>query len=96
MPSEGRKQKYSEAEKIVFALVMASRKLKLYFQAHQIKAFMGKLLQKLIESINHFNRMTAWADQLATFGLEYEPRRDIKAQALVDLITECTTRPPVG
>ncbi|XP_057251740.1 uncharacterized protein LOC130591823 [Beta vulgaris subsp. vulgaris] len=92
----GAEAKYSEVEKMVFALVMASRKLKPYFQAHQIKVLTGQPLRKVIESRNHSSRMTDWADQLADFGLEYEPRRAIKAQALADFITECTTRPPVG
>ncbi|XP_021844707.1 uncharacterized protein [Spinacia oleracea] len=38
--------------------------------------------------------MTEWANQLSDFGLEYEPRRAIKAQALADFIIECTNRPP--
>ncbi|XP_048492941.1 uncharacterized protein LOC125493531 [Beta vulgaris subsp. vulgaris] len=92
----GAEAKYSEVEKMVFALVMESRKLKPYFQAHQIKVLTGQPLRKVIESRNHSSRMTDWADQLADFGLEYEPRRAIKAQALADFITECTTRPPVG
>ncbi|XP_010665592.2 uncharacterized protein LOC104882874 [Beta vulgaris subsp. vulgaris] len=92
----GAEAKYNEVEKMVFALVMASRKLKPYFQAHQIKVLTGQLLPKVIESRNHSSRMTDWADQLADFGLEYEPRRAIKAQALADFTTECTTRPPVG
>ena len=33
---------------------------------------------------------------MADIGLEYEPRREIKAQALVDFITECATRPRYG
>ena len=40
--------------------------------------------------------MTDWADQVAYFGLEYEPIIAIKAQALADFITECTTRLLVG
>lgn len=39
--------------------------------------------------------MTDWEDQLADFGLEYEPSRAIKAQALANFITECTTWPLV-
>lgn len=37
--------------------------------------------------------MTEWADQLADFGLEYEPRRAIKAQTLADFISEYSSRP---
>ncbi|XP_057250719.1 uncharacterized protein LOC125497729 [Beta vulgaris subsp. vulgaris] len=92
----GAEAKYSDVEKMVFALVMARRKLKPYFQEHPIKVLTGQPLRKIIESRNHSSRMTDWADQLADFGLEFEPRRAIKAQALADFITECATRPPVG
>ena len=30
--------------------------------------------------------MTEWEDQFVDFGLEYEPRREMKAQALTDFI----------
>ena len=75
----GAEAKYSKVEKMVFTLVMASQNLKPYFQAHQIKVLIGQSLRKVIESTNHSSRMTDWADQLADFGLEYEPRRAIKA-----------------
>ena len=87
---------YNEVEKIVFALIMASLKLKPYFQAHQIKVLTTQPLRKLIESRNHSSRMTDWANQLADFGLEYDSRRAIKSQALADFITECITTPSVG
>ena len=90
------KAKYSEVENMVFALIMASRKLKPYLQAHQIKVLTRQPLRKVIERRVHSSRMTDWVDQLADFGLEYVPGRAIKAQALPDLITECTTPPPVG
>ena len=33
--------------------------------------------------------MVKWAIELAPYGLSYEPRKDIKAQALADFIAEC-------
>ncbi|XP_056690478.1 uncharacterized protein [Spinacia oleracea] len=89
----GAESRYSDIEKLVFALVMARRKLKPYFQAHPIKVLTSQPIRKIIEGRNHSSRMTDWDDQLADFGLEYEPRRAIKAQALADFIAECTNRP---
>ena len=71
---------------------MASRKLKPYFQALPIKVLTGRPIRKMIESRNHLTRMTEWADQLANFKSEYEPRRAIKAQTLADFISECSSR----
>ena len=75
---------------------MASRKLKPYFQAHPIKVIIGQPIRKVIESRNRSTRMTEWTYQLADFGLEYEPRRAIKAKALADFISECSSRPTDG
>lgn len=59
---QGAESKYSQIEKMVYALVMASRKLKPYFQAHPIKVLTGQPLRKVIENRNHSSRMTDWAD----------------------------------
>jgi hypothetical protein len=40
----GAKLNYSEIEKIVYALVVASRKLKQYFQAHEIRGVQPLIL----------------------------------------------------
>ncbi|XP_021743464.1 uncharacterized protein LOC110709553 [Chenopodium quinoa] len=77
--------RYSMIEKLVYALVIASRKLKPYFHAHPVTVLTKQPIRKIIEGRNHSNRMTEWANQLSNYGLEYEPRRVIKAQALADL-----------
>ena len=89
---KGAEVRYSKIEKMVFALIMASRKLKPYFQAHPIKVPIGQPIRKIIENKNHLTRMTEWEDQLADFELEYEQRSAIKAQALAIFIS--CLRPP--
>ena len=77
-------------EKVLFAVVMASRKLKPYFQSHRITVRNIQPLKKTLEGKNKSSRVTNWANQLADFGIEYEPRTTIKAQALADFIAEST------
>lgn len=43
----GAKQNYSELEKIAYTVVMASRKLKHYFQCHHIKVLSAQPLESL-------------------------------------------------
>ena len=83
----------SEVEKVLFAIVMANRKLKPYFQSHQIIVRTSQPLKKILEGKNKSSRVTDWANQLADFGIEYEPRTAIKAQALADFIAESTIPP---
>ncbi|XP_021733078.1 uncharacterized protein LOC110699873 [Chenopodium quinoa] len=89
----GAETRYTLIEKVVYALVMASRKLKPYFQAHPIKVLTSQPIKKVLESKNHSSRMTDWSNQLADFGIEFEPWKAIKAQALADFIAECAHRP---
>ncbi|XP_057518009.1 uncharacterized protein LOC130798929 [Amaranthus tricolor] len=86
----GSEGNYSEVEKVLFAIVMASRKLKPYFQSHQIIVRSSQPVKKILEGKNKSSRVTDWANQLADFGIEYEPRTAIKAQALEDFIVEST------
>ncbi|XP_057537976.1 uncharacterized protein LOC130815501 [Amaranthus tricolor] len=87
---QGSEGNYSEVEKVLFAIVMASRKLKPYFQSHQIIVRSSQPVKKILEGKNKSSRVTDWANQLADFGIEYEPRTAIKAQALADFIAEST------
>jgi hypothetical protein len=48
------KTRYLKAEKIVLALVSTSRKLKPYFQTHQIIVLMDQPLQQILHKLNMF------------------------------------------
>lgn len=50
----GTKLAYSELEKVVYALVMASRKLRHYFKGHPIKVFTNKTPARLIQQHGSF------------------------------------------
>lgn len=63
---------YSKVEKVLFAVVMASRKLKPYFQSHQIRVMTNQLLKKILKGRNHSNRICDCANQLADYGIEFE------------------------
>ncbi|XP_057517953.1 uncharacterized protein LOC130798872 [Amaranthus tricolor] len=90
----GSEGNYCEVEKVIFAIVMASRKLKPYFQSNPIIVRTDQPLKKILEGKNKSSRVTDWANQLADFGIEYESRTAIKAQALADFIAESTSPPP--
>ena len=81
---------YSTIEKFVLALVMASRKLRPYFQAHKIKVLKNQPLRNIIHSPKASGRLIKWAIELGEFDIKYKPRAAIKAHALADLMVECT------
>ncbi|KAL8134178.1 hypothetical protein AgCh_009294 [Apium graveolens] len=81
---------YSTIEKFALALVMASRKLRPYFHAHQIEVLTNQPLRNIIHSPKASGRLIKWAIELGEFDIKYKSRTAIKAQALADFVVECT------
>ncbi|XP_074355974.1 uncharacterized protein LOC141695641 [Apium graveolens] len=75
-------------EKLVYALILAARKLRPYFQAHRIEVRTAYPLPHLLHKPESSGRMLKWAVELGQFDLEYCPRTAIKGQALADFILE--------
>ena len=65
---EGR---YLLMEKLAFALITASRKLRHYFQAHVIVVMMDHPLKKSMTKLEVAGRLIQWAIELSTFDVKY-------------------------
>ena len=87
---QGAEAKYPRIEKIAFALIVASRKLRPYFQANPILVMMDQLIKKSMNKLEAAGRMVQWAIELSQFDIKYHPRIAIKVQALADFIAEFT------
>ena len=46
--------------------------------------------EKVIGKVEKSGRLTKWAFELTEFGISYQPRTAIKAQALADFLAECS------
>ena len=88
---QGTNSRYPRIEKIVFALIVASHKLRQYFQANPILVMMDQPIKKSMKKPEAAGRMIQWAIELSQFDIEYYPRTAIKAQALDDFIAEFTS-----
>ena len=87
---EGAESRYPRIEKIAFALIVASRKLRQYFQSNPILVMTDQPIKKSMNKPKAAGRMVQWAIELSQFDIEYRPRTAIKAQALADFIAEFT------
>ena len=87
---QGAESRYPRIEKITFALIVASRKLRQYFQANPILVMADQPIKKSMNKPEAAGRMVQWAIELSQFDIEYHPRTAIKAQALADFIVEFT------
>lgn len=70
-------------EKLAYCLIIASRRLRHYFQAHPIK--------QIIHKYEASGRILKWAIELSKFGIRFTPQTAIKRQALTYFINECIT-----
>ena len=84
---QGAKVKYPRIEKITFALIVASRKLRPYFQVNPILVMTDQPIKNSMNRPEAAGRMVQWVIELSQFDIEYHPRTAIKAQALVDFIS---------
>ena len=64
---------------MAFALIIASRKLRPYFQAHMILVITDQPLRKAIGGPDIAGKMIEWAVELSQFDVDYKPRTAIKA-----------------
>ena len=86
--------RYTKLEKLTYALLITTRKLRPYFQGHTIT-----LINQPIKAVLHWpnisRRIAKWAIELTEFDINFQPRLSIKAQILADFVIECTIPDPV-
>ncbi|KAI3787111.1 hypothetical protein L1987_41330 [Smallanthus sonchifolius] len=80
--------RYSTLEKLVLALVHASRRLNRYFQAHPVTVLTNHKLQNVLRKPELSGRLAQWAIELGAHQLTYKPRPAIKGQVLADFVSE--------
>jgi hypothetical protein len=78
-------------EKMAFALTIASRKLRPYFQAHTITVLTEYPLKKVLRKLDLSGRLVNWAIELSEFDIEFVSRSAIKGQVLADFVAEFTS-----
>ncbi|GJS01663.1 reverse transcriptase domain-containing protein [Tanacetum coccineum] len=79
---------YTAMEKLVLALVHASKMLRRYFQAHPITVITDQPIKNVLSNPKVAGRMQKWSIQLGMFGIHYRPRVSVKGQVLADFIVE--------
>jgi ribonuclease HI len=82
---------YSELEKIAYVVIMSSRKLHHYFEAHKIMVVSNQPLYDLFSNREASSRISKWASELSEFYVDFERRTAIKCQVLTDFIADWTS-----
>jgi hypothetical protein len=87
------KARYLETHKLLYAMLVASRKLRHYFQAHRVVVVTSFPLRAILHNSNATGNIAKWAAELVEFQLDFQPRHAIKSQVLADFIVEWTPPP---
>ena len=81
---------YLPLEKAILVVVLGTRKLPYYFQAHKVVILTQLPLKTILRSAGYTGRIAKWGTILGAFDIKYIPRTSIKGQVLADLVAEFT------
>jgi hypothetical protein len=87
------KARYLETHKLIYVVLIASKKLRHYFQAHRVVVVTSYPLRAILHNSNATGNIAKWVVELAEFQLEFQPCHAVKSQVLADFIVEWTPSP---
>jgi hypothetical protein len=77
-------------EKVLYAVLISSRKFRRYFQSHHIVVPSSQPLKDIIRNRDATGRVGKWAAELNEFTIDFVHRSSIQSQALADFIVDWT------
>jgi hypothetical protein len=72
------KARYTQPQKLLYALLITYGKLRHYFQAHKIVVPSSFPLGEIIRNCDANGRIVKWSVELGEFNIEFCPRQAIK------------------
>jgi hypothetical protein len=80
--------RYQRVQKLLYALLITSWKLRHYFQEYSVSVVTDYPLGDILRNQDATGRISKWAVELGDLTIDFKPRTAIKSQALVDFMAE--------
>jgi hypothetical protein len=84
------KVRYAHVQKLLYALLITSCKLRHYFDSHKIIVVTYFSLGDILHNRDATGRISKWEVELGALNINFTPRKAIKSQALVDFVAKWT------
>jgi hypothetical protein len=75
-------------ENIAYAVVMAVRKLRHYFEGHNIRVITNQPLNDLFANKEASTQIIKWGAELSEYTVDFERRSAIKSQVLANFVVD--------
>jgi hypothetical protein len=82
------KIRYSQIQKLLYAVILTRRKLRHYFESHPVTVVSSFPLGEIIQCREASGRIAKWAVEIIGETISFAPRKAIKSQVLTDFVAE--------